>query len=65
MTPADMAAIRQLIREELAAFRLREPIEEIQMDADHMARMILSGRGAEVKASQRLKMQQTKIRRAA
>lgn len=60
MTPEDLTAIRLLIREELAAFRLLEPVEETRMDADHMARLILSGRSKEVKS-----MQKEKMRRAA
>ena len=60
MSPADLLAIRQLIREELATFRLLEPVDEIRMDADHMAKLILSGRSGEVK-----RLQKEKMRRAA
>lgn len=53
-------AIRLVVREELAADRLKVPIAETRMDADHMARLILSGRSGEVK-----RLQKEKMRRAA
>ena len=52
MTPADLVQIRQIFREELAAALCGDTPQNITLDAEHMARLILEGRGEEVKQQQ-------------
>jgi hypothetical protein len=53
---SDDERIRKIFREELAAFFAGQRPEDIQADADHMARLIREGRSGEVKAIQRQRM---------
>lgn len=52
----DDAQIRQIFREELAAFFAGQTPATLVSDADHMARLILEGRGKEIKKQQHLKL---------
>lgn len=58
MNADDAAMVRQIFREELRAFfgEQGQRPADAEMDAQEMARLILGGRGDEVKRSQHLKL---------